>query len=715
MPHYRACTLCEAICGIVVETEGDRVVSIRGDEDDPLSRGHICPKAVALQDLQTDPDRLTSPLRRDGEQWREISWDEAFDLTAHRLREVQAEHGRDSVAVYLGNPTVHNSGSMLFGPPFLRALGTKSRFSATSVDQLPHHVVAWLLFGHQLLLPVPDVDRTDFFLILGANPLASNGSLMTAPGMRRRLKAIQERSGRVVVVDPRRTETARRADLHLPIRPGTDALFLMAVLHVLFEDGLARPGRLAGFLDGVDALRQAAAEFPPERISEATGLDAEDVRRVARAFGEAPSAVAYGRMGCSTQAFGTLCQWLTVAVNTVTGNLDRPGGMMFPKPAIDLLGRTGPGGLGRRTTRVRGLPAFGGELPVSALAEEMMTPGDGRLRALVTSAGNPALSTPNGRRLETALPELDFMVSIDFYLNETTRHAHVILPPTAPLEHDHYDLAFHNLAVRNTSKYSPPLFEPGSEARHDWQILSELTRRLLGHGKGFAARWKAELPARLAGWLGPRRLLDWGLRSGPYDLTLKKLEGEPHGIDLGPLAPRLPDALRTETGRIDLAPRRLLDDLERLKRRRDEGGLGNDVLQLIGRRQVRSNNSWMHNVPRLMRGDDRCTLLIHPEDAARLGVETNGSGEPPRVRVVSRVGRVEVPAEISDEVRPGVVSLPHGWGHDRPGTRLSVAEEHPGASLNDLTDDRRVDPVCGNAALSGVPVRVEPLESSGRP
>ncbi len=381
MFHHRACTLCEAICGIVVESEGDRIVSIRGDDDDPLSRGHICPKAVALQDLHTDPDRLKRPLRRVGEEWREIPWDEAFDLTARRLREVQAEHGRDAVAVYLGNPTVHNSGSMLFEPPFLRALGTKSRFSATSVDQLPHHVVAWLLFGHQLLLPVPDVDRTDFFLILGANPLASNGSLMTAPGMRRRLQAIQARQGRVVVVDPRRTETARRADLHLPIRPGTDALFLLALLHVVFEEGWVSPGRLAGFLDGVDALRRAAGPFPPERVAAATGLEAEGIRSVARSFAEAPSAVAYGRMGCSTQEFGSLCQWLTVALNAATGNLDRPGGMMFPKPAIDLVSRTGPGGLGRRKTRVRGLPGFGGELPVSALAEEMRTPGEGRLRA----------------------------------------------------------------------------------------------------------------------------------------------------------------------------------------------------------------------------------------------------------------------------------------------------------------------------------------------
>lgn len=701
--------MCEAICGIVIETENDRVVSIRGDEEDPLSRGHICPKAVALQDLHADPDRLRRPLRRVGAEWREIAWSEAFDFTARRLREVQAEHGRDSVAVYLGNPTVHNSGSMLFGPPFLRALGTKSRFSATSVDQLPHHVAAWFLFGHQLLLPVPDVDRTDFFLILGANPLASNGSLMTAPGMRRRLKAIRQRGGRVVVVDPRRTETARRADLHLPIQPGTDACFLLAVLNVLFEEGSARPGRLAGFTDGLDALREAASRFPPERVAEVTGLGVQDVRRVARAFGEAPSAVAYGRMGCSTQEFGALCQWLTVAINVATGNLDRPGGMMFPKPAIDLLSRTGPGGLGLRKTRVRGLPGFGGELPVSTMAEEMLTPGEGQLRALVTSAGNPVLSTPNGRKLEKALPGLDFMVSIDFYLNETTRHAQVILPPTGPLEHDHYDLAFHNLAVRNTSRYSPPLFEPEPGALHDWQILSELTRRLRRRGKGFWGRVKAEVATRALAALGPRRLLDWGLRSGPYPLTLKRLERQPQGIDLGPLRPRLPEALRTDDRRIHLAPEPLLADLDRLEARLEEpASHGEGALRLIGRRQVRSNNSWMHNVPRLMRGDDRCTLLIHPDDAARLGIETDGSGEPPRVRVVSRVGEVEVPAEISDEIRPGVVSLPHGWGHHRPGTRLSVAQQHPGASLNDLTDEQRVDPVCGNAAFSGVPVRVEP-------
>jgi anaerobic selenocysteine-containing dehydrogenase len=569
--------------------------------------------------------------------------------------------------------------------------------------------------------------------MLGANPLASNGSLMTAPGIRRRLKELQERGGRLVVVDPRRTETAKLADQHLFIRPGSDALLLAALLRELLQLGAEKQDfahRLAPFTDGLEAVRAAVEPFTPEAVAPATGVEAETLQQLARDFAAAPSAVCYGRMGASTQAFGSLSQWLINVINTVTGNLDRPGGALFARPAVDVVKSSGRGGVGRYKSRVRGLPEFGGELPVAALAEEMETPGEGQVRALVTHAGNPVLSTPNGRRLERVLGQLDFMVAIDFYINETTRHADLILPPTGPLEHEHYDLAFHALAVRNTARFSRAVFEAEPGALHDWQIFDRLRSRLQRLGPR-----RAPFKKRLAGWvaarLGPRRLLDLGLRTGPYGgglnplakgLRLRDLLNDPHGVDLGPLKPSLPRRLRTRDHRLHLAPEELLADLVRLRESLLPGASSGSVadseagevtaesaaLQLIGRRQVRSNNSWMHNYPRLMRGKDRCTLLMNPDDAEARGL-TDGE----RVAVRSRVGSIEVPLEVSDEMMVGVVSLPHGWGHGRPGVQLETANDHPGASINDLTDDQRIDPVSGNAAFSGVPVTVEASSGGG--
>lgn len=708
--HYRACNLCEAVCGLVIEADGEEILSIRGDRQDPLSRGHICPKAVALQDIQNDPDRLRRPLRRkEGESgpgaWEEVSWDEAFDEAAIGLRRVQQRHGKDSVAVYAGNPTVHSYGSLLYGPAFVRALGTRNRYSATSVDQLPHQFVAYLMFGHQLLIPIPDLDRTDFLLVLGANPLASNGSLMTAPDVKKRLQAIGKGGGEIVVVDPRRTETARLADQHLFIRPGTDALFLAGLLHTLFAEGLTNLGHLAGHTRGLEELREWVQPFSPGQVAEPTGIGEEEIRRLARRFAAADSAVCYGRLGVSVHEFGSLCQWLVTALNLVTGNLDSPGGAMFTLPAVDPVGAgRSRGNYGRWKSRVRGLPEFAGELPVATLAEEMLTEGPGQIKGLVTSAGNPVLSTPNGRQLEQALEGLDFMVSIDFYLNETTRHAHLILPPTPPLERDHYDLAFHVLAIRNTAKYSPPLFEAGEECRHDWQIFEALRRRLAPK-----PALQARIRRRLLEERGPAALLDLALRAGPYGsgfkpfgkgLTLKRLRHQVHGADFGLLTPGLPRRLATESKRIELAPPVLLEDRQRLLDSIEAQREG--PFLLIGRRQVRSNNSWMHNYRRLMRGKARCTLLVHPEDAAALGLEEGG-----QAAVTSRVGSIVVPVEASEQMMRGVVSLPHGWGHGRPGTRLQVASEQPGASLNDVTDEHRVDPLCGNAALTGVPVTIE--------
>ncbi len=709
--HFRACNLCEAVCGLEIVTRGDEILSIRGDDEDPLSRGHICPKAVALQDIQVDPDRLRCPLERTPSgDWREIGWKEAFDAVAGRIGAMQREHGRDAFATYQGNPSVHNYGTLLFGPPLLRTLRTRNRFSATSADQLPHQLIAYWMYGHQLLLPVPDIDRTQFFLVLGANPVNSNGSMMTAPGFGKRLKALRLRGGRLVVIDPRRTETARLADTHWFIRPGSDALLLMALLEVILTEELDDLGGVAGFCTPLDPLRSVVAPFSPERVATATGLEAVEIRKMAREFAAAPSAVCYGRFGVSTQEFGALCQWLINVLNIVTGNLDRPGGAMFTRPAVDLLGSTSPGHLGRWKSRVRGLPEFAGELPVAVMAEEMLVEGPDRIRGLLTIAGNPVLSTPNGSQLEGALENLGLMVSVDFYLNETTRHAHFILPPTAPLEHEHYDLVFNLLSVRNVAKYSPAVVRAAEDTRHDWQILSELTRRL-------ERKPLRRMRRAFEVVLGPRRLLDLGLRSGPYGsglnplgrgLTLKKLSRSVHGIDFGPLEPCLPDRLVSRDKTIDLTPQSLMTDSHRLLDHLDDQAVvrSKGKLMLIGRRQVRSNNSWMHNYNRLMRGKERCTLLMHPSDAGRLAIEMGQ-----QVAVVSRTGRIEVPVEVSDEMMPGVVSLPHGWGHGRPGTRLTEANRHPGASLNDLTDELQIDALAGTSVLAGVPVQVEPAVS----
>ncbi|HXD30575.1 MAG TPA: molybdopterin-dependent oxidoreductase [Pyrinomonadaceae bacterium] len=741
--HYRACNLCEAICGIEISVQPDNRLDIRGDKEDPLSRGYICPKAVALQDLYYDKDRLKHPVRRTPNGWERIGWNEAFDEVAQNLKRIQASYGKNSIGSYLGNPNVHNFGALLFAPAFIRSLRTRNRFSATSVDQLAHHVAAYFMFGHQLLLPVPDIDRTKFFLILGANPVVSNGSMMTAPGMSRRIKEIRERGGKVILVDPRFNETARLADRHLFIRPGTDVLLLLALLHVVFEEGLTRLGELESFTTGLESIGRLVSEFAPEKVASITGIDAEQVRLLAREFSAAESAVCYGRIGVSTQEFGGVCQWLINVLNTVTGNLDRAGGAMFTLPAFDPLGvpesMAPRGSYARRHSRVRKLPEFAGEFPVVALAEEILTEGEGQIKALVTVAGNPVLSTPNGRLLDQALGSLEFMVSIDPYINETTRHANIILPPTSPLEREHYDLVFHLLAVRNTAKFSPYLFQRPADARHDWEILVELQTRM-AHGRIFGSA-KRNLIKR---FFGPERILDLGLRLGPYGpwrwhgrparekeawhgrparekeawhgrpargLTLRKLKKAPHGIDLGPLRPCLPARLRTPDKRIDLAPEILLKDVERVKAK-FPGNIAlesNGNLLLIGRRQLRSNNSWMHNSERLVKGQpgkSRCTILMHPADAAHRGLKPGQE-----VSVQSNVGSVELPIEITEEMMPGVVSIPHGWGHDRLGVQLDVAQQHAGASINDLTDSLAIDTLCGTAAFNGTLVEVDAVKS----
>ncbi|TGD72557.1 molybdopterin oxidoreductase family protein [Mangrovimicrobium sediminis] len=696
--HYRACHLCEAICGLEIRTRGEEILSIRGDREDPFSRGHVCPKAVALQDLHEDPDRLRQPVKRVDGGWQVIGWDEAFATVGRELSRLQRSHGDDAVAIYAGNPNVHNYGCMTHGGLLRKALATRNTYSATSLDQLPHQLVSWALYGHQALLPVPDIDHTQFMLIFGANPVASNGSIMTVPDVTRRLKAIRQRGGRVVVVDPRRTETAAIADRHHFIRPGSDAFVLLAILHTLFDEDLVDAGELAPLLRGVEAVRAAVAPFTADLAQARSGIAAEDIRALARDMARAPASVCYGRMGVSVQAFGSVCQWAIQVINILCGSLDRRGGAMLTSPAFGYIrpGEKGAGSFGRWHSRVGGLPEFGGELPSVALAQEMLTPGEGQVRGLVTIAGNPVLSAPNGREMDRALAGLEFMAAIDLYINETTRHADIILPPTGPLEHDHYDVVFHRLAVRDTARYNAPVFEPAADTRHDWQILNALAVNIAA-GKEQALQ---PLPA-------PDVLLDLGLQHGYHGaangaaaaLSLDKLREHPHGIDLGPLQPGLAARLCTADGAIHLDVDFLLTDLPRLLDAPEPAGAGE--LLLIGRRHVRSNNSWMHNFHRLVKGKPRWQLLMHPEDMRERGLHDGA-----QVVVRSRVGELETEVLGSDEVMPGVVSLPHGWGHQRDGVRLGIAAQQGGVSCNDVTDQAHIDPVCGNAAFNGLSVRV---------
>jgi anaerobic selenocysteine-containing dehydrogenase len=696
------CNLCEAICGLRITLEDGRVTSVRGNPDDPLSRGHVCPKALALPDIHDDPDRLRRPVRRTPDGWEEIGWDEAFDLVADHLAATMTGHGRDAVAVYLGNPNVHSLGSMTHGTAMVKALRTRNTYSATSVDQLPHQLVAHLMYGHQLLIPVPDIDRTDLFVVVGGNPMASNGSLMTAPDFPGRLRELRARGGRMVVLDPRRTETAKAADEHHFVRPGTDAFVLLAMLHTVFAEGLSRAPE---YVDGLDAVEAAVAPFTPDRAEQMSGVPTEVIRDLARDLVATERAALYGRMGVSTQEYGALCQWAIQCLNLVAGNLDQEGGTMFTSPAIDMVGRglIGKGHVGLWRSRVRGLPEVGGELPVSTLADEILTPGEGQVRAVVTVAGNPVLSTPDGARLDRALAGVDFMAAVDLYVNETTRHADVILPPTTALERDHYDLAFHVLAVRNTARFTPALYPKPKGARHDWEIYAEITRRIRKR-LGTKAPLRKRLVSAARMRVSPTRIVDLLLRTDRARLSVRKLRRHPEGIDLGPLRPVLPGRLKTKDHRIHAAPPLVLDDLARL----DEASPTADgELLLIGRRHQRDCNSWMHNTTRLTKGRARHHLLMHPEDLAERGI-TDGA----TVAVTSRVGMVEAEVQASEDVMRGVVSLPHGYGHHRNGVLLAHAAQVPGPSVNDLTDPSVVDRASGNAVLNGVPVTVEPSSTA---
>ena len=731
--HYRICPLCEACCGLEVRTQGSKVVAIRGAKDDVFSAGYICPKGYALKDLHEDPDRLRTPLiKRDG-RFVPASWDEAFAEIERRLPPMLEANGRDAVAVTVGNPSAHKFGLLLYFTRLAKALGTKNLYSASTLDQMPKQLSSGLMFGHWLSIAVPDIERSQWLLVIGANPAVSNGSLWTVPDFRGKAKALRARGGRLIVIDPRRTETAELADAHHFIRPGSDVFLLAAMAYTLFDEGLVRLGRLSEHVNGLDTLREALLPFAPEAVAARCAIDAAIIRGLARELAAAKAACVYARIGSCTQTFGTLASWLVDVLNVLSGHLDAPGGAMFPLAAAfaqNTSGRAGKGrgvSTGRHHSRVSGAPEVWGELPMTLLAEEIETPGQGQVRALITIASNPVLSSPGGPRLARALEGLDFMVSLDIYLNETTQHADVILPGRSPLEDSHYDVAFPQLSHRNHARYSAAVIQADASHPPEWQVLLRLAAIAKGQGAkadvlalddelvaadvAKAAGAQAEaLMQQVAPLRGPERLLELSLRGGPYGdlfgarpegLTLAKLKAAPGGIDLGALAPRIPDVLRTASGRIELAPPMLLADLPRALAALQEPA---PELVVIGRRDVRSNNSWMHNLPTLAKGPNRCTALLHPADAARARLLSGG-----HARLRGPRGSVEIEVEISDAMMPGTVCLPHGWGHHEAGARLALAATRPGVNLNVLLDEQQRDPLSGNAVLSGVAVALEAL------
>ena len=748
---YRICPLCEACCGLEVRTRGDQVVGIRGAQKDVFSAGYICPKGYALKDLHEDPDRLRTPLiRRDGE-LVPASWDEAFSEIERRLVPILAEHGPDAVGLAVGNPAAHKFGLLLYFSRLAKIFGTKNVFSASTLDQMPKQLSSGLMFGHWLSIAVPDIERSDYLLVIGANPVASNGSLWTVPDFRGKARAMRARGGRLVVIDPRRTETAEVADEHIGIRPGGDVFLLAGMVHTLFDEGLVRLGRLADHVSGLDAVGAAVLPFAPERMAARCGIAAVTIRRLARELAVAPRGCVYARTGTCTQSFGTLNSWLVDVLNVLTAKLDEPGGAMFPRAAAfaaNTAGKPGSGrGIvtGRHASRVSGVPEVYGELPMTVLAEEIETPGTGQIKALISVACNPVLSSPGGPRLARALDSLDFMVSLDIYVNETTRHADVVLPGLSPLQDSHYDVAFPQLSFRNHARYSAPVFDPPAGHLPEWQTLLRLAAIASGRGaqadvlalddglveadvRKLAGDATPRVMQTVSALRGPDRLLELALRGGPYGdlfgmqrvdpnlglgldlglglgaglgsegLTLAKVRAAPGGIDLGPLQPRIPEMLRTSSGRIELAPPSLLADLPRALA--DLHTPAPDMV-VIGRRDMRSNNSWMHNLPTLAKGPLRCTALVNRDDATRLGLADGAVAQ-----LSSEHGTVAVVTQLSDAVPPGVTSLPHGWGHDLPGARLALAAERPGANLNELLSDADRDPLSGNAVLSGVAVQL---------
>lgn len=725
---YRTCHLCETMCGIEVEHDGKNIIAIRGDKNDVLSKGNICPKATGLQDIHTDPNRLRKPLKRVrknpnmksfDDEWVEVEWGEAFEYASDNLAAIQKKYGLDAVASYAGRSTAHNIGCLLMVDPVRKVVGSKNIYTGSTVDQMPHNFVWHHMLGHQFFGTVPDINRTNYYLMLGTNPKISNGAMMsTGANTYKKLNEIRERGGKTVLIDPRRNESVKYMDEHHFIQPNTDALFLIGVIQTIFDKGLATAGRLKDDILGWEKIEPVTAQFDMDRIAEMTAIAREDIERIAVEFASADKAICYGRTGVSMVEFGGLCQWLMQVVNIITGNMDEEGGMMFPLTAVDSLSMSNST-WDRYRSRVSGRPEFSDELPMAVLPEEILTPGEAQVRGLIAIAGNMVLSMADGHKSEEALQHLDFMVSVDFYLNETTRFADIILPTNSPFERSHCDLFYHLYDTINWYKYSPPMFEPEKSAYTDWDILMQLLKRL--------ALKRVDNPVKKVAYAGIWKLADkflsvetvltLGIRFGPYGkglnpfkkdaLSLQKLIDNPHGVFLGDLGRCLPERLFTEDKKIHIAPQVLLDDIPRLRARFVEGGeeaLQKDSefdLKIISRLTNRTLG-WMHHSYRLVKGKNPVILLIHPDDAASRGID--GAS---RVKVTSRRATVELAVELTEDMMPGVVCMPHLWGHNRPGTRQSVANATPGVSMNDLTDISVIDELTGNAVVNGVPVKVE--------
>ncbi|WP_328397036.1 molybdopterin oxidoreductase family protein [Nocardia sp. NBC_00416] len=706
----RQCTLCEAHCGILVTVEDTKVTRVEGNPDDVLSKGYICPKATAMAGLHDDPDRLRTPVRRVGDRFEPIGWDEAFREIGTRLRRVRHDHGPHAVGMYLGNPAAHNS-AIMYAFALRAGLMTRNFYTASSIDQFPQEFVAWQMYGSNFLMPIADIDRTDRLVIIGANPAVSNGSVTTMPGARDRIKEVRTRGGKVVVIDPRRTETARLADEHVSVLPGGDPYLLLAVLHVLITEDLCDRTAVRAQCSGLDDLRDLVADFTPENAAPHAGVDADTIRRLAREHAAAESAVMYARIGVCQTVTGTITHWLVNTINAVTGNLDRPGGQMYATPAVDLLplARRMPPFYGAWTDRSGKYKSFRFELPVAALADEILDEGPGQIRAMITYAGNPVLSTPQRGRLDKALSSLDFYVAVDMYITETTRHADIILPPLSPLEREDLDILLTMFSVHNNIRYNARAIAPEADGLEDWEIMARLTTEILPlplrsiTGRALNAAFARFSPLRAAALgvaVGPHGML----RRGRKGITLAKVRAARGGIDLGPLQPRLRSLIATADRSVHLAPRQFVTEARRLLREAHEAGAVRDNgfdLRLIGRRHLRSNNSWLHNVPAMVKGRDRCTALMHPQDATARGLSEGG-----RVTVSSPIGSIVVPVEISDDIRPGTVAIPHGWGHGEPGVGWTVAASTPGANVNLLHDPEQVDRISGNAAVNSTWVKV---------
>ncbi len=686
--HARTCHICEANCGVLLTVEGDKVLSVKGNPDHVLSEGYICPKATAIPDIQNDPDRLRTPVKRVGDQWEEISWEMAFSEISTRHRHML--ESKKFAAIYMGNPNSHNYSSSFASRGLIKSWGAKGIYSASTLDQLPHMICQKWVYGHNALFPVPDIDRTQYMLCVGGNPLASNGSLWTVPNVKKRIQRLQKRGGQFVVIDPRCTETAKIANAHHFVRPGTDTAFFLALLLALDAAGLVNPRHLTPMLSGWEAAWSSIKAFDFEALCEYCGISKDVIREIAAELGNGQPAIVYGRMGVSVTKHGTLNHWLIQILNISTGNVDREGGVMFPDSIIDPVERSGTGSYGRYKTRLSGRPEVLGELPSVELTAEITTQGEGQIGALLVIAGNPVISAPGGQHLDAALDTLDLMVSIDMYVTETSRHADYILPPCGPLERDHYPMFFTPLAIRNYAAYSPPLFPKAEGSKTDFEIMS---------GLDYAIR-AANGDNTPNPELDPRDVLDQIMRASPHKLTLADVEAHPNGYDMGPLRSRLPERLKTEDKTIHCAPDILVNALQAFRADLNSPIVGDYLL--IGRRHIRSNNSWLHNSHRLVKGPNRCTILLHPDDARALNVSDGD-----QLRVSNHVGEVCVPAEITEDIMPGVVSIPHGYGHGRKGVKLSVASEHAGVSLNDLTDPAILDDLSGNAVLNAIPVKIE--------